>query len=90
MAAIQGDASELERRTPDTEARARPSGLAAPLKLYGDALAPGDLVEVPEQDLPAGSPPWMLGAANWATRSGATAAAKRATITVTVPKAFRP
>jgi hypothetical protein len=32
----------------------------------------------------------MLGAANWATRTGATPAAKRASITVTVPKAFRP
>ena len=59
------------------------------LKLYGDALQDGDLVEVPEGDLPAGSPPWMLGAANWAKRTGATAAAKRATITVTVPTAFR-
>ena len=59
------------------------------LTLYGDALQPDDLVEIPEADLPAGSPPWMLGSANWATRTGSTALAKRATITVTVPKAFR-
>ena len=31
-----------------------------------------------------------VGAANWAKRSGATPNAKRVTITVTVPKAFRP
>jgi hypothetical protein len=61
-----------------------------PLTLYGDAFQTGDLVDIPEADLPAGSPPWMLGAANWATRTGATPAAKRASITVTVPKAFRP
>ena len=60
------------------------------LVLYGDAIQPGDLADVPEADLPAGSPPWMCGAANWARRTGDTAAAKRATITVTVPKSFRP
>ena len=60
------------------------------LTLYGDHFQAGDLVDIPEADLPAGSPPWMLGAANWATRTGSTAAAKRAAITVTVPKAFRP
>jgi Uracil DNA glycosylase superfamily len=59
------------------------------LTLYGDAFQASDLVEIPEADLPAGSPLWMLGAANWATRTGSTAPVKRATITVTVPKAFR-
>jgi uracil-DNA glycosylase len=60
------------------------------LKLFGDDFQDGDLVDIPEADLPAGSPPWMLGAANWATRTGATPEAKRVSITVTVPKAFRP
>jgi len=60
------------------------------LKLYANQFQAGDLVDIPEGDLPAGSPPWMLGAANYATRTGSTAAAKRATITVTVPAAFRP
>jgi uracil-DNA glycosylase len=61
-----------------------------PLKLYGGAFAAGDLVDIPEEDLPAGSPPWMLGAANYAERTGASAAAKRVSITVTIPKGFRP
>jgi len=63
---------------------------ARPLVLYGDDFQGSELVDVPEMDLPAGSPPWMLGAANWAKRSGATPNAKRVTITVTGPKAFRP
>jgi hypothetical protein len=60
------------------------------LTLYSDHFQAGDLVDIPEGDLPAGSPLWMLGAANYATRTGSTAAAKRVTITVTVPTAFRP
>jgi hypothetical protein len=60
------------------------------LTLYGDDFQPGDLVDVPEADFPAGIPAWMSGAANFAKRTGSTPAAKRATITVTVPKAFRP
>jgi uracil-DNA glycosylase len=59
------------------------------LVLYGDAFRPGDLVDIPQVDLPAGSPAWMCGAANWAKRTGDTAEAKRFTIAVTVPKAFR-
>jgi len=62
---------------------------ARPLALYGSAFHAGDLVDVPEEDLPAGSPPWMRGAANWASRTG-TGQKKRATITVTVPPAFMP
>ncbi len=57
---------------------------------YGDAFQPEDLVDIPEEDLPAGAPPWMRGAANFAVRSGTTPTMKRATITITVPKAFRP
>jgi hypothetical protein len=56
---------------------------ARPLVLYGDAFAPGDLAEIPELDLPAGLPAWMRSPAGWAQRTGATAAAKRVTITVT-------
>jgi len=57
---------------------------------YGTTIQPGDLADIPESDLPAGSPPWMSGAANFAKRTGDTAEAKRITITVTVPKEFRP
>jgi len=57
---------------------------------YGEAFADGDLVEIPEIDLPAGLPPWMRGLAHWAARTGDTDALERATIEVVVPPAFRP
>jgi uracil-DNA glycosylase len=60
------------------------------LQPYATAFQAGDIVEIPEIDLPAGTPPWMRGLENWATRTGTTAALKRVTITVTIPKAFRP
>jgi hypothetical protein len=60
------------------------------LALYGDAFVPGDELEIPELDMPAGLPAWMRGAKNWATRTGATAALKRVTITVTIPTGSRP
>lgn len=49
----------------------------------------GDLAPIPEVDLPAGSPPWWLDLRSWATRTGEDAQAKRATIQVTVPRAYR-
>jgi hypothetical protein len=58
---------------------------ARPLVLYGDAWAAGDKGEIPEADLPAGAPAWMRSPEPWATRTGATAAAKRLTVTVTIP-----
>jgi hypothetical protein len=61
-----------------------------PLVHYGTALAPGDLADIPAADLPAGCPAWMRSAEPWAARTGATAADKRATITVTVPADLRP
>jgi hypothetical protein len=63
---------------------------ALPLALYGDKFVAGDELEIPEQDMPAGLPAWMRGAKNWATRTGATAALKRVTITVTIPTGSRP
>jgi len=64
----------------------------APAQLvhYGTALAPGDLADIPAADLPAGCPAWMRSAEPWAARTGATAADKRATITVTIPADERP
>lgn len=60
-----------------------------PLTLYGQAFTAGDLVSIPAGDLPAGSPPWMLGQEAWADRTGATPLLKRYTITITVPSDFR-
>jgi uracil-DNA glycosylase len=66
---------------------------------YGDDLTPGDRGQIPEADLPAGSPPWMRSLRQWASREDllgpqATnqqrAEAKRATIVVRIPKAERP
>lgn len=61
-----------------------------PLVLYGEAFLDGELPDVPQEDLPAGSPQWMCGNADFARRTGADDKTKRVTITVTVPKAFRP
>jgi hypothetical protein len=60
------------------------------LVLYGADLRPEDLAEIPEADLPAGTPAWMRGTKSWARRTGTTPEMKRVTITVTVPTAFRP
>jgi uracil-DNA glycosylase len=61
-----------------------------PLKTYGSGWRSGDLVEIPERDLPAGSPAWMRSLEPWADRVGRTAETKRATIVVTVPVDERP
>jgi uracil-DNA glycosylase len=60
------------------------------LALYGTTFQPGDIVEIPEIDMPPGTPPWMRGLRSWADRTGTTAALKRVSITVTIPTAFRP
>lgn len=57
-----------------------------PLKLYGDAFAPGEKVAIPELDMPAGSPDWMRVDDGWADRGPGSGALKRRKITVTVPK----
>jgi hypothetical protein len=57
---------------------------------YGESWQPGDLVEIPAADLPAGSPPWWRSLAPWADRTGSERETKRATITVTVPQDARP
>jgi uracil-DNA glycosylase len=60
-----------------------------PLVLYGDHFLKSELVEIPEADMPVGTPPWMRRAGGWAKRAGSGAALKRATIVTTVPAAFR-
>jgi cytosine/adenosine deaminase-related metal-dependent hydrolase len=52
---------------------------------YGTTWQPDDIVPIPSIDLPAGIPDWMGNRDRWAARVGATAAQKRATITITVP-----
>jgi hypothetical protein len=60
-----------------------------PERLYGESWQDGDLVPIPEADLPAGSPSWWTSLDAWAQRTGPTAQLKRATITVTIPEADR-
>lgn len=60
-----------------------------PLALYGTAFAAGDLGDIPEVDMPAGTPAWMRGQKAWAKRTGTDDETKRYTIAMTVPKAFR-
>lgn len=58
-------------------------------KPYGDAWDEQDLVGIPEQDLPPGTPAWWRAVDAWAVRQGADAQEKRATIKVTVPNGAR-
>jgi cytosine/adenosine deaminase-related metal-dependent hydrolase/uracil-DNA glycosylase len=51
---------------------------------YGDAFTDADLADIPEFDLPPGLPAFCR-RDGWAARTGATAAVKRATLTLTVP-----
>jgi hypothetical protein len=67
--------------TPDT---------ARPLVPYGTAFTPADLTAIPAADLPPGLPDWMRSEETWASRQGATAADKRATVVVQVPADQRP
>jgi hypothetical protein len=56
-----------------------------PLVPYGSSFKPSERVEIPEFDVPAGLPAWMRSPNAWADRVGASAAAKRRNITITVP-----
>ena len=57
---------------------------------YGDALLPADRAPISAEDLPAGLPAWMRSLDAWASRTGATADDKRATLVVQVPRRQRP
>lgn len=57
--------------------------------LYGTTWEDGDLVRIPQADLPPGSPDWWFDLAAWASRTGSDVQTKRATITVVVPKKAR-
>jgi hypothetical protein len=56
---------------------------------YGDKLTAADDAPISSADLPAGMPAWMRSLDAWAVRNGKDAQAKRATITVTIPKGSR-
>jgi hypothetical protein len=66
---------------------------------YGDDLKPTDRVQIPEADLPAGSPAWMRSLKTWASREDLLEPdapkpkkdeAKRATVVVKIPLGERP
>jgi uracil-DNA glycosylase len=61
-----------------------------PLVPYGVTVTEAEHGEIPTMDLPAGLPAWMRSPRAWATRKGATAEEKRATITITIPSGERP
>jgi uracil-DNA glycosylase len=79
------------RQLPGLRRNVIPDDLAAidpPVK-YGTDWQDGDLAPIPAADLPAGAPPWWRSLDGWAERTGPNAQAKRATITVTIPRADR-
>ncbi len=53
---------------------------------YGDTFTDAERAPIPSADLPAGIPSWMFEDDGWAKRNGKTPAAKRADMTITVPK----
>ncbi|MGV1010250.1 MAG: uracil-DNA glycosylase family protein [Dermatophilaceae bacterium] len=70
---------------PALAAHVTPEGPVDPTP-YGSRWRPGDLATIPEEDLPAGSPPWWRDLSAWASREGDTPQLKRATIQVVVPR----
>jgi hypothetical protein len=60
------------------------------LVLYGDTFADADKADIPAFDLPPGTPPWQYDDDGWTQRLGTTPGAKRANITITVPKVQLP
>ena len=58
------------------------------LVLYGDSFEDNDKSEIPERDVPAGLPLWMIKNDGWARRVGTTPVQKRANITLTIPNDF--
>jgi len=61
-----------------------------PLVPYGAAFTPGDKVDIPSMDLPAGTPKWMYDDDGGAARKASPAPAKRRNITITVPTGVIP
>ena len=91
LGGLADDAWQKWKQTPGAQGHSPPyqrvthPDVPGPLVPYGDAFKPEELVEIPEFDVPAGLPEWMRSPAAWAQRVGATPAAKRADITITIP-----
>ena len=85
-------AALLATGTPPARAARRtcPRRAGRPASSTATRGKPGDLVEIPAADLPAGAPAWWRSLEAWADRTGPDAETKRATITVTVPTDARP
>ena len=61
-----------------------------PLRRYGKKLVAGDRRRIPDFDLPAGTPTWMQGLAEWAQRGPADPGSpRRGVISVVVPDSAR-
>ncbi len=60
-----------------------------PIHAYGASLLDTDVFEIPERDMPAGTPDWMRSIKSWGRRTGTDANDKRATVEVKVPTQFR-
>jgi uracil-DNA glycosylase len=73
---------------PDLAAHVSAEG-PADARAYGERWLAGDLVGIPERDLPAGCPPWWRDLHAWADRTGRTRQDKRATIRVAVPRPWQ-
>ena len=61
-----------------------------PLIPYGKQLLPGDVVVIPQHDLPPGIPAWMAARDHWTKRAGDNPLHKRGNLTITVPREFLP
>ena len=73
---------------PELRNHVMPDGMSQDT-VYGTTWQDGDLVRIPQGDLPPGSPEWWFDLAAWASRTGPDVQTKRATITVVVPKQAR-
>jgi uracil-DNA glycosylase len=80
--------ADWNQALPGLRARVQPEQ-PVPDKPYASTWQDGDLVAIPEADLPAGAPRWWTSLKAWAARTGTTGQLKRATITVTVPSDAR-
>jgi uracil-DNA glycosylase len=67
-----------------------PDGTRASLYSSSGVLRTSDDVGIPAGDMPAGLPAWMWSVEDWASRTGTSSDAKRATIEVVVPTDLRP
>ncbi len=85
-AALPGLVASVTPDPPDPDEPAGHTDIGTP---YAASWRPGDLVAIPEADLPAGVPGWWRDVEPWASRVGADAQTKRATITVAVPEGAR-